>query len=112
MKNLLKSSNIKFFTVFVSIALYIFLLIKIQFIDKTILLSDFVLIENCSDFSIFYLFENLFSFQNVRITFVDLNLKSSIIPAKVKIIKSKISKKSLSIDRDPPTNARGIDDIK
>lgn len=77
MNNLLKSSNIKFFTLFFSIALYIFLLIKIQFIDKTILLSDSVLIKNCSDFSIFYLFENLFSFQNVRITFVDLNLKSS-----------------------------------
>ena len=73
MNNLLKSSNIKFFTLFFSIALYIFLLIKIQFIDKTILLSDSVLIKNCSDFSIFYLFENLFSFQNVRITFVDLN---------------------------------------
>lgn len=78
MSNLLKISNIKNFTVFFSIALYIFLLIKIQFIDKTIILSDSVLIENCSDFSIFYLFENLLSFQNVRITFLDLNLKSSL----------------------------------
>ena len=42
----------------------------------------------------------------------DLNFKSSITPAKVKIIKSRISKKSLSIDRDPPINAKGIDDIK
>ena len=33
-------------------------------------------------------------------------------PASAKIIKSKISKTSLSIDKDPPMNARGTDDIR
>ena len=33
-------------------------------------------------------------------------------PASVKTAKSKISKTSLSIDKDPPMNASGTDDIK
>ena len=33
-------------------------------------------------------------------------------PASAKIAKSKISKTSLSIDKDPPMNASGTDDIK
>ena len=41
-----------------------------------------------------------------------LNLKSNKDPANTKTMKSKTSKKSLSIDKDPPINAKGIDDIK
>ena len=33
-------------------------------------------------------------------------------PASAKTTKSKISKTSLSIDKDPPMNASGTDDIK
>jgi len=33
-------------------------------------------------------------------------------PASVKTAKSKISKTSLSIDKDPPMNASGTDEIK
>ena len=42
----------------------------------------------------------------------DLNLISNKVPARAKTIKSKISKNSLSIDREPPMNASGTDDIK
>ena len=34
------------------------------------------------------------------------------VPASVKTANSKISKTSLSIDKDPPMNASGTDDIK
>ena len=34
------------------------------------------------------------------------------VPASVKTVKSKISKISLSIEKDPPMNASGTDDIK
>jgi hypothetical protein len=42
----------------------------------------------------------------------DLNLKSNKNPAEAKTIKSNISKFFLSIGREPPIKAKGIEEIK
>jgi len=56
---------------------YFLLLIKLQSIDKTVLLSQEVFIQGCSEYTIFYLIENLFNFQSIQLTFIELSLKSS-----------------------------------
>ncbi|MDA7543183.1 hypothetical protein N8814_01315 [Acidimicrobiia bacterium] len=61
----------------VFLIVYFLLLIKLQKIDKTILLSQDVFIQGCSKYTIFYLIENLFNFQSSQLTFIELSLKSS-----------------------------------
>ena len=61
----------------VFLVVYFLLLIKLQRIDKTTLLSQEVFIQGCSEYTIFYLIENLFNFQSIQLTFIELSLKSS-----------------------------------